>query len=364
MTTYTPITNSTYQTAVDNARAAYLKVLGSRPSYKSIAKELPDVNPVNAIEWGGVILFIIIVISHWFKLGALAQPFASDALAALTHTLGTNNAISPLVSQAFQIITTLTFMSMGTLGMIYFKILSTDPAILEGIEKSRSNKLNRFFSLEWISPRLPAMIVYLIVGWLIYIGYQTPGDIFTRFLPIFLEVGLAYLVSTIIEKRQQYRQRVLQQLDLLRKAYDERVANYERDRDYLRLLYKQLWISILNHRVNGRTPNAALLQLPENERMSVIMQEYRRWTAGDTFADTIMQPVSTVAATVEPSGRRGSEVLKKYGRSTWDSKSLLRDLQVTNAPKPMSRKLIRERYEPGLGADEAWAIIKDKYNAE
>jgi hypothetical protein len=363
MTSYTPITSTTFQIAVDNAKAAYLKVLGGRPSYKSVATELPDVNPVNAWEWGGIVLFLVLMVAQWFKLGALAQPFAAESLDAL----GKHTFISTLVGQAFQIVTTLNFMGMGTLGIIYFKILSADPAIVEGIEKSKitrwSKEWVKVFSLGWISPRLPTVIVYLIVGWLVYIGFQTPGDAFTRFLPTILEVGLAYLVSSVIEKRQQYRQRVLQQLDLLRKAYDARVANFERDRDYLRLLYKQLWIAILNHRVNGRQPNATLLQLSENERMAVIMQEYRRWTAGDQFAEAIIQPAPAVAAVTESVGRRGLEVLKKYGRTTWDSKSLLRDLQVTNAPKPMSRKLIRERYAPGLGADEAWSEIKDKYNA-
>lgn len=356
MTTYTPITSSTFQGAVDQAKKVYMTQLGSRPSYKSVATELPDVNPINAIEWGGILLFLIVMVAHWFKLGALAQPFAAESLDAL----GKHTTIIEVVGWAFQIITTLSFMSMGTLGMIYFKILSADPAIVEGIEKTRSRKWTRFFSLAWISPRLPAMIVYIIVGWLVYIGYQTPGDVFTRFLPIFLEIGLAYLVSTIIEKRQQYRARVLQQLDAVRKAYDERVATFERDRDYLRLLYKYLWIAILNHRVNGRTPNQALLQVDERERQNIVKAEYLRWTAGEQFADSIIAPVPATAAVT---GKRGVETLSKYGRSTWDAKTLLADLKAANAPHPMTRAQVRAMYERGLGADEAWQQIKDKWNA-
>lgn len=326
------------------------EVLGDRPTFKEVKKDLPNPFHITALEWAAIFVLIALFVVTSFKAGAVAVPFADSMITSL---LG--EAPSDFIRDTFRISMIVLFVLMATPALIYFKLLDKDPQIVENKLETRSTPWYMRWSLDYISPRLPYFITYATAVWLVIISSKGDGTLFEKYLPVVLEVGLAHLVGVIISKRAYFNGLVYEALKERQTPYDFRWKQFSHDRDYLQILYQEMkdaFIKLTRPSPDPklRYPNA---QYEYSERLhDMIVAEYWRMTADDNFANSVSQGEAPVAA-------GATELRKPKHGSEWSAEGLLHDIKVAGLdPTTLSESTLALHYAPGHGARKAWREAK------
>ncbi len=304
-------------------------VLGVRPTFNEVRSTMPNVHSISALEYLAMLVLIVLTLFTSYKVGALAVPFAQHTLETLTQ----HTALDQWVQVTFTIVTAFLFMLLATPSVIYFKLLSHEPEIT--IEKRDTKALHWYsiFSLDYLTPRLPGMIVYFSIFWLVYISSQLPGTVFEQYLPVVVEVGLAALVGHILKKRKDFNDIVNDALAEKTKPYDLMWANYETEGAYLRILYQVMQEAVV--KIKRLDPaarrevqvNAWLEAADESVVYRVLSAEYHRLNQGNSFAqDVISGEVATQAEPVADEIR--TKRLPPAGLRAWTPETLCHDLRV------------------------------------
>lgn len=306
-----------------------------------------------------MVLLLVLTAFTSFKVGAVAVPFAENALNTLTQ----HTAISRELDTVFKIITVVLFALLTTPGLIYLKLLDREPEIKLEKQQTQAYRWHRRVTLDWITPRLPQLLVYLIVAWLFAVSSQIPGTPFEQYLPVLVEVALATLVGNILKKRKDFNAAVTKALLAARNPYDARKENWETDPAYLQALYQEMRDYIPHIKRDDPNspkrirPNAWVEHAPDIVVRRVVLSEYNRLTAGQQFADEILHKPVTQAE-LEPSGNRieVASKIKPAGTEEWTPESLAQDLRSRGIdPKSgYGEREIAQEYEAGFGARSAW----------
>lgn len=335
-------------------------VLGERPTFDNIKKTLPNQHQVTLLEWLAVLVLVVLTVFTSFKVGALAVPFATQSL----DTLSQHTYLAQWVQDGFILVTALLFMLLATPSVIYFKLLSNEPEIKAEKRDTRHAKFYTRISLDYITPRLPALTVYLSVAWLVVISAQLPGTPFEQYLPVVVEVALAMLVGNIMRKRTDFNKIVWDALKERTTPYDARLAGYEHDGSYLRVLYSVMREEVAaikrpnpTSKRNDR-PNAWLEEADDNTLYQLLSLEYRRLTSGERFAEAVVNgkgidPTPVAQVQVLHSGDKRKP---PAGDRKWTADTLLHDLRVRgiNPTVGYSEADIAADYETGFNARGAW----------
>lgn len=334
---YHPFSNRDWENLQTATQAAYRKALGARPTFKSVARSLPNRYAVTALEYAAMLVLLVLTAFTSYKVGALAMPFADNMLTVLLH----ETDLTPAIQSSFRAITALLFMMLATPSLIYFKLLDNEPEIVAEKQATANMRWYRRLSLDWISPRLPFAIVYISAAWLFYVSSFGTGSIFEKYLPVLVEVGLAQLVGNILKKRADYRKLVWDAYDDRVATWDSRIANADKDPLYLKLLYTRMKEGLVNLQHQGRKPNVGLQQADAATIDTILVTEYRRLTGGDHFAEAIGAPVQT-GKRIPPNGK------------AWTPTTLLHDLRIRGVGSNYSERQLQQDYAEGYGARAAW----------
>src|SRR5258706_9084987 len=186
------------------AFAKYKKSLGTPPNKKQIKKQLPNPFTINGLEWLAFLLLIVLTLFTSIKVGLVALPFVDN----MVITLGQHAPIDPTLIVVFKIVAIVLFIMLATPSLIYFKLLSDEPSLRKRINDTAHYSRYKKLSLNYITPRLPAILVYATVAWMIFWSSQLPGTIFEQYLGVVAEVALAQLVGNILAKRAEFERAV------------------------------------------------------------------------------------------------------------------------------------------------------------
>lgn len=329
--------------------------LGERPTRKAVKKALPNPHTITFLEWLAVIVLLVLTAFTSYKVGAVAVPFATETL----NRLAQHTYISDPIRVSFIMVTALLFMLLATPSVIYFKLLSHEPEIKAEKKDTRQTRWFLRWTLDFITPRLPALVVYLSVCWLVVISAQLPGTVFEQYLPVVVEVALAMLVGNIMRKRRDFNKIVEDALKEQTDPYDRRLADYERDPAYLRILYQVMREEAINLRrsVNGKgnlKANAWLETADDAEVFNILSAEYRRLTIGNKFALAVSDGSNPVAIAAQAGSH--TKRVPAMGDRQWTPETLTHDLKVRGIAEGSGygEKQLAEDYEAGFGARAAW----------
>ena len=295
MPTYTKLKDDQWVRVREKTKGRYIRdIIGTRPTIKSVAEDLPNPYMVSILEWVAMVVLLILTIVTSFKVFTVAIPFSEQQIAGLADYV----QVSPLVSTFFAFCTGLLFIMMATPALIYFKLLDSDPGIVANKEETKDYPWIKRLSLDYVSPRLPYLIVYISMVWLITVsthGANYSGKAWwaqlelalERYLPVILEVGLAHLVGTVLLKRSQFQSLVRDEWKLQVKPWDTRLKSRENDPEYNRILFHVMREGMIAIRRKKSYPNAWMEGAEPLEVQEVIVSEYRRLHAGLDFAKAV-----------------------------------------------------------------------------
>lgn len=302
------------------------KELGVKPTKKSIRKVIENPSPVNFLEGVAIAVLLVLMAWTWFKVGAVAVPFAEKTL----EILGEHTQISDPVKNSFTVLTIVLFSLLSTPAVLYFKVLSHDERTIKEIERHPARRWYSYASLEYLTPRLPAWVTYASIGWLIFLSTQLKGSVFELYIPVLVEIALAQLVGEILDKNQKYNKLISNAYADRLKNYEARESAYETDPTFLRVLYMVLSEDLaklkrrnLNSNREERV-NAWLGEADEDTKYRVVSAEYFRQTKGTKFADAVLSPSTPVAVLTAEIG--STKRLPPAGQHVWTPESLLSDL--------------------------------------
>lgn len=353
------MTQEQFRSVLETAKERYIhEVLGERPDFKSVAKTTYNPNALDALQKWAILLLVVLAIFTSYKVGIAALPFSES----LMRSLGNNAVLHPLIITTGQITTVLLMILIGTPGLIYFKLLSQSPAIQKKLKETRHYKWWQRASISYLSPRIPAVATYVIVVWLLLVSNHGDGAdgttvYFERFLPVLLEVGLANFVGDKIRDIRSFRDSVNAELQRRLTPYENKLANYRTDSDYLRMVYQEMSEYLPRMRVRGKRemPNIHLLK-DEKALLRAVLSEYRRLTSGDAFADSILNKEQESPETVVVEDAT-SELRKPPGDDTqWDAETLKQDfaLRGFTPDTEYTEKQLNRDYAAGYKARSAF----------
>lgn len=339
------------------AKAIWEKThLGTRPTFDEVKKTRPKTHSISVLEYAAMLVLVVLTIFTSYKVGALAVPFAEDTL----ELLGGHAPLAEWVKVSFTLVTMLLFSLLATPSVIYFKLLAHEPEIINEKAATQAYTFWQKFSLEWVTPRLPAMVVYGTIAWLFVISAQLPGTPFEQFLPVVVEVALATLVGNILDKRTEDNRLIYQALKEKTDPYDLRLKTYEKDGQYLKTLYQTMREGVMaimrsdpttrrTHRVNAWIEDA-----DEGTLYRVLSAEYNRLNGGERFANDQINP-TVAAAVVEVEGHEPKRT-PSTGENAWTVDSLVHDLRVRGLDPAAgySEMQLLKDYAPKFGARDAW----------
>jgi hypothetical protein len=376
MQTIHPFRLAEWEAVQSKAKKRWLtSVLGERPTVESVRATMVNPHTITLLEWLAFAVLIVLTAFTSYKVAALAVPFATDSLATLTH----GAPVADWVRVSFILVTSALFILLATPSVIYFKLLAHEPELVAERKDTRYIQWYWWWRLDYITPRLPSLIVYLSVIWLVFLSSQLPGSPFEQYLPVIVEVGLAALVGNIMTKRKMYQKVLVDAWKERTAPYDERLKNYETDGSYLRILYQIMREELTRlQRPDPQTrklghPNAWMEQALESDVYRVVSGEYRRLTAGSQFAAEVSSP-SQPTAVVEAHEPPPQKVVAQSavtlrtppaGDRVWTPQTLLHDLQVRGlhpARGKYTEADLKADYAPGYDARAAWrAGAKDGF---
>jgi hypothetical protein len=301
-----------------------------------------------------------------YKVAAAAVPFANDMMAALTaHQTITTNVIN-----SFIVVCAVFFMLMATPALIYFKLLDHAPKI-EAERRATVNKPK--WSLAYLTPRLPAAMVYGIIIWLFLVSshglvFDTHDIIFTAsrvfevYLPVFIEVALAVLVGDILEKRKAFSDLVWANMAETNKRIDAELLNYSTDPRFLEMLYRSMREFFLQlerpdpeQRRRFTKPNIGLENDPSLDK--ILVAEYRRLTGGKNFSSMVLAPVDAPLQIVAETRR-----VPPNGSKAWTVEALTFDLRQRGLTAAYGEAQLAKDYEDGYKARAAWRAGAKNFN--
>lgn len=342
------------------------EVLGVRPTFDTVKKDIPNPHTISPLEWAAMLVLIVLTIFTSFKVGALAVPFAVEALATLTQ----HTEINIHIQNIFIIVTAFLFMLLATPSLLYFKLLDQEPEILAEKKATVGYGWSKRLTLDYITPRLPYLMVYISLGWLIYISATLPGTPFEQFIPVVAEIGLAALVGNLLKKRTDFNNIVYAALSERTAPYDKRKADYEQDGQYLRILYQIMRedLMLLPRGIVGgkkQYPNAWIETASAEDVDAVIVAEYKRLTGGLHFAAKVTgaEPLPESISVTLPTQPKLDVVpnaaglrLPPRGQKSWTPEDLYIDLRARGLTpaKPYTEADLSKDYAPGYEARGAW----------
>lgn len=307
--------NSEWTTIQTKAKARFDRdVLGKAPKKREIQKSIPNRHTIDVLEYLAMLLLLVLTAFTSIKIGSLALPFAESTLQVLSQ----HTDIAPAVKSVFTAITAALFALLATPSLLYFKLLDQAPEVVAEKQATKNYRWSRRIQLDYITPRLPYIMVYASLAWLFYTSSLIPADPFAQYLPVVAEIGLAALVGNILQKRKTFDNIVYDALEERTNAYDQRKSNYESDPAYLKLLYQIMREEFLHVKRRGDYPNLALENSPELD--AALYAEYKRLTSGNAFAKKVVDPQTPTKS--QESHKR----IPKDG-ANWTVESLARDLR-------------------------------------
>lgn len=326
--------------------------LGKRPTFKEVKENLPNPHSISVLEYLAMIVLVVLTIFTSYKVGALAIPFAEGTL----DTLSNHTYISELVKQSFITVTALLFMLLATPSVIYFKLLSAEPEVTAEKKATKGTRVLSRWTLDYLTPRLPSMVVYFSVAWLVVISSQLPGTIFEQYLPVVVEIALATLVGNILKKRRDFNKVVWDALKEKTDPYDTRLKNFEKDSAYLRTLYQTMREELSSLKREGKRVNAWIEAAEEREVFTLVSQEYHRLTGGTQFAEQVLHKTQTPAAQADTEISIGTLRRPPAGDPKWTPETLEHDLRVRgiDPSQPFGEGDLQKQYAPGYDARRAW----------
>jgi len=369
-------------------------VLGERPTFDKVNKQLYNNNPIGLLEWLALALLLVISIVTAFKMSSVALPFAESFFP---------NAPQWVVA-SFQVATATMFILMSTSGLIYYKLMDeTDPEV--EVLKHRYNKLkfsggwqgavgvasivgflaywiigssfdqtavatvvafvvSLYFGgaptnlMQYLSPRLFLFLTYTTAIWLFSVSSHGNGTFFEKYLVVFAEIALAYLVANLITKYNKRSADVQEALEQRLKPYDDRLEGYETDPAYLRILYQDMREAFLNllrpipSDVDKRRPRLYKPNAKIEDVDDALYTEYLRLTGGLQFAKRVLsQPDAEVVPQTVIGKRRPPSGDQKWTVGTLEHDFIIRGLKPNDE---YSEQQLATDYEGGYSARSAY----------
>lgn len=374
-------------------------ILGERPTHKALAKSLYNPNPISILEWLALGLLLVISVVTAFKMISVALPFAQSFFPD-----------APIwVVSSFQVATAILFILSSTSGLIFFKLMDeNDPEIAK--LKLRYSKLKfsggwqgsvgvativgaltysiigtslevtagsvgvaflvaLYFGgaptnlMQYLSPRLYLFLTYATAVWLFDVSSHGEGSFFEKYLIVFAEVALSYLVANLITKYTKRSADIQEALEQRLKPYDERLAGYESDPAYLRILYQEMREAVSNlvrvHPEDDGKRKPRLYKPYKNVTDEQLYTEYLRLTSGLQFAKRVLGTATeeplTVNSVVSPVPVQAKRT-PPNGATKWTVESLEHDFLVRGL-KPNDKYTeaqISNDYEAGYNARGAF----------
>lgn len=318
-------------------------VLGARPTFQEVRKTIPNRHTIDVLEYTAMILLFVLTAFTSIKIGSLALPFAEETLKVLAQ----HAEIAPGVKTVFTVITAVLFALLATPSLLYFKLLDQSPEVVAEKNATKNYQWSKRLRLDYITPRLPYIMVYASLAWLFYTSSLIPADPFAQYLPVVAEIGLAALVGNILQKRKTFDGIVFDALEERTDEWKKRKASYESDPAYLRILYQIMRDDVLHMRRRGAMPNAQLENSSELD--SLLLTEYRRLTGGQAFALKAADPSPVIEAKVSHSKR-----IPPRGDKVWTADTLERDLLSRGIGSGYTERRLAHDYETGYDARAVW----------
>jgi hypothetical protein len=307
------------------------EILGKRPNRRAAAKLLTERVNVTLLEWMAFAALVVLTIFTSLKVFTATVPIATTLAESLAQTTAINNWVMTLFIGSAG----MTSVMLATPALIYFKVMdATDKRFINkpqliviGSEYNRMGRITRtianFVNLNVISYYFPALLVYAISGYLLYVSlhgdYQNEFDKLILVIAVIAEIALAYLVSDILEKYQRRAGLVTEKLDLMIEKWETREKGMAADNEYLALLYQNIFTALLEVRRDIRDKQVrknvrvnAWLEIETPEiREAAVKDEYRRHAVGSqNFTQFVIggmnpplnEKVEAIAYAVTPTG--------------------------------------------------------------
>lgn len=359
---------------VATRKRVYEKSLGDKPpKYSAVAKDIPNRDPINILDWVFMLLMIVGLVFTSIKIVAAAVPYAHLVLANMTQKEG---PIDPNVANVFIVVAAIMFVLLAGPSVIFNKIVDHLPATQEAKRRTAMRfdrrpegwyewivvfplyVIRTTLSLDWLTPRLPGVITYVSIGWLIYISISGGGNVFEMFLPILIEVGLADRIAGIIEKVANYRSLVLDAWEQRLKRWKQRRLGYMTDEKFLEGLFSDIRDKLINLVKGGQRPNAWLENADPQIVDDVILEEFRRYTGGQAFASRVKELDYSKALV------QGDERVPPNGAQAWTAETLYTDLMQRGVSGEYNESKLDADYGSKYKARTAWRTgAKAKYLA-
>lgn len=395
MTAYQRFKRSEWDTAKQAAEKAYKKHLGKRPSWNSVSNSIHNTHTLDPLNRLAIVLLLVVALFTAFKLATVAIPLSDNILEQNLHT-----SFPDWLTNVYRFSILGSAMLVGTFGLIYFKLVAESTSTRTKTEASkRFSKLR----VEYWSPRLPQLLVYLSVLIIVIVSNTANQNVFDWVFNntvVIVELALSYPVGIWMGKRQARNALIAEVLRVEREDYDSRLENMTEDKDYVSLLFQAASEQFYNIRRGKHLPNSEYRNADIREVEKILGEEYRRLEGGKGFYKYITDDVTgtgviisapehkhispennTLSKTVAASAERRSQsstavpimrikevstVDKRVppkGKQTWDTETLYADLVSINAPNPITEKWLQETYEGGYSARSVWRKhLRDQWN--
>lgn len=359
MPEYTKLSRKEWKGVVTTANAEYKKLLGSVPTRANVRNVIENPYAINTLQYIAMFLVMALGIFTGFKVGALAIPFSNNLLDHLTN----HAPITEGVRTAFNGVTFALFWLLSTPGLIYFKLLAHDEKLVKQREATANYVWYHKLSLEYVSPRLPSSMTYIIMIWLFAISLAGGGTIFEIFIPVLAELALAQLVGDILEQNASYSRVVSDRLKMDQDAYYARLRNPD-DKERLAIVASIMAETMINLVRGGSKPNAFLENADRSIVKSVLRSEYERLTSIDNFItdDTEEGRLTPTEIEIKPNlhttpatPKRVKRMTPPKGAKAWTHDTLLHALQVLSAdPSKYNEDTLSKDFAPGYNATGIW----------
>jgi len=317
-----------------------------------------------------MLVLIVLTIFTSFKAGAFGASMAPDAL---LHLTGGQN-VAHVIELGFALFFQVTLIMLATPGLIYFKLLDEAPVIVSLKSKTQAYPISRRLSWAYLSPRVPSVFVYAIVVWLIVVsshGRPMEGTWMeiiaiagARYIPVIAEVGLAYLVGTVLTKQRNFNAEALALWREQVGPWDKAHKNAETQPEYLRILFLTIREQLVGLRKNKRNPNEWMMDGNQQVVSEIVAEEYRRFQhAGMEFARMVQGAQVEKAAVVKamktekkPSAPMKGKRTPPKGHKGWTVATLTEDFAQRKLDRlwDYNEAGLQEDYAPDYGARAAW----------
>ncbi len=399
---YQKMQQKEWDKATRNALTRFTKeILGIRPTRGSASRNMYNSNPISILEWLGVMLLLAIGVVTAYKLIPIAFSFAASFYPATA---------SSLVVQSFGMSMAVVFILLSTSGLVYTKLMDEyDPEIMRqkvkhprlkfsggirgaalfgllitalcvwalqldiettGIVAGLSFIVSWYLGglptnlLQYGSPRLYGWLTYLIFIWLLFVSSRGDGSFFERYLMVFAEFALTYLVANLIIKQADWQKLVTEAYTAQSTVYDSRLKAYQSDPDYLQILYRELREVLTYIERRGRDGAGKLrknrpnlfMETAEGEIVNtIIVTEYQRNTGGQRFSALVLNRES-IQAKPQAQANATEKRIPPLGDKKWTVNSLTNDF-IMRGLKPSDnygRTGLTHDYQATFNARPAW----------